>query len=59
MAAAPVLPATPVPTPESAPLRRGAHPQHLHRTLENFHRPAPQRQLVGTVAVDLHLLYDL
>src|ERR1035438_9311914 len=36
--------------------RRCAHCQCLHRALENVHRPAPQCELVGTVAVDLHLL---
>src|ERR1035437_1757262 len=39
--------------------RRCAHCQRLHRALENVHRPAPQCELVGTVAVDLDLLSAL
>ena len=58
MAAAPLPPTSaPLPAPEPAcAFRRRAHCQHFHRALENFHRPATECELVGTVAADLHLL---
>ena len=56
MAATPVVPGTPNLTSEPAPLSEGARIVNTFiAPLKNIHRPAPKRQLVATLAVDLHL----